>query len=188
VRPARSIYILFTTAEEAGLLGSEYFAAHPPLPANAWAADINIDEINLFGRTKDIVLLGAERSTLGEIAAGVAARYGRVIGADPEPGRGYFFRSDHFPFAKIGIPAVSLSEPTQYIGENPDYAKKLHDAFNEKDYHQPSDEFRDDWDYDGAVEDMRLLAELGWELATTPTLPSYHPDEQFARPRLTDRK
>jgi Zn-dependent M28 family amino/carboxypeptidase len=182
-RPLRSVYIMFTTAEESGLLGSEYFASHPVLPAAAWAANINIDSMNLVGRAKDIVLLGAERSTLGPMADALATRHGRVVGPDPEPGRGYFFRSDHFPLAKIGIPALSISEPTQYIGKDPGFAKKVRDAYNAKDYHQPSDDMRADWDYTGAVEDMRFLAELGWQIANSPTMPSYHATEQFARPR-----
>ena len=184
-RPTRSIYILFTTAEEAGLLGSEYFAAHPVLPAGAWAANINIDGQNLYGRSRDIVLLGAERSTLGAIADQLAAAHDRSVGPDPEPNRGYFFRSDHFPLAKIGVPALSISEATQYIGKDPGYAKKLRDEYNEKAYHQPSDEFKADWDYSGAVDDMRFLAELGWRVATQPEMPAYHAGEQFARPRLT---
>ena len=181
--PARSIYIMFTTAEESGLLGAEYFSAHPVLPADAWAANINIDSLNMAGRTKDIVLLGAERSTLGGMAAALASERGRTVGPDPEPGRGYFFRSDHFPLAKIGIPALSLSEPTEYVGKDPAFAKKLRDQYNEKDYHQPSDEMRADWDYAGAVDDMRFLAELGWRIANAPEMPAYNPNEQFARPR-----
>jgi Zn-dependent M28 family amino/carboxypeptidase len=181
--PARSIYVVFTTAEESGLLGAEFFSTHPVLPADAWAANINIDSLNMSGRTRDIVLLGAERSTLGGMAAMLATERSRVVGPDPEPGRGYFFRSDHFPLAKIGIPALSLAEPTDYLGKDPVFAKRLHDAYNEKDYHQPSDEIRPDWDYGGAVDDMRFLAELGWRIANAPEMPSYHPNEQFARPR-----
>jgi Zn-dependent M28 family amino/carboxypeptidase len=182
-RPARSIYILFTTAEESGLLGAEYFASQPALPAAAWAANINIDGLNLYGRARDLVLLGAERSTLGDMADELAAERSRVVGPDPEPGRGYFFRSDHFPFAKIGVPAVSIGEPVEYIGKDPGYAKQKRDEYNEKDYHQPSDELRADWDYTGAVEDMQLLTELGWRAATRPLMPAYHENEQFARPR-----
>ena len=182
-QPRRSIYVLFTTAEESGLLGAEYFATRPVLPAGAWAANINIDSLNMFGRTRDIVLLGAERSTLGEAARESARRFDKVVGGDPEPGRGYFFRSDHFPLAKVGIPALSLSEPTQYVGRDPEFAKKLRDEYNNVNYHQPSDEFRSDWDFSGAVEDMRLLADLGWRLANAAQMPAYHPGEQFARPR-----
>ncbi len=182
-RPARSIYVLFTTAEESGLLGAEYFAAHPVLPADRWLANINIDGLNVHGRAKDIVLLGAERSTLGELTEQLASERGRVVGPDPEPQRGYFFRSDHFPLAKIGIPALSISDSTQYIGKDPAEARRLHAEYIEKDYHQPSDELEPEWNYEGAVEDMRFLAELGWRIANTRTMPAYHPGEQFARPR-----
>jgi Zn-dependent M28 family amino/carboxypeptidase len=183
MRPGRSIYIVFTTAEESGLLGAEHFASHPVLPASEWAGNINIDGINLFGRTKDIVLLGSERSSLGMLASDLAAQRGRMIGPDPEPGRGYFFRSDHFPLAKVGIPALSISDAVEYVGKDPGYAKKLREEYIAKDYHQPSDEFKDDWDYAGAVEDMRFLAELGWRVANAPAMPAYNANEQFARPR-----
>jgi Zn-dependent M28 family amino/carboxypeptidase len=182
-RPARSIYILFTTAEESGLLGADYFAAHPVLPADAWAANINIDGVNLYGKAKDVVLLGSERSTLGAMAEQLAGERGRVIGPDPEPGRGYFFRSDHFPLAKAGIPALSISDSVQFLGKDPDFAKKLREEYIAKDYHQPSDEFKEDWDYTGAVDDMRYLTELGWRIANGTTMPAYHATEQFARPR-----
>ena len=182
-RPARSVYVLFTTAEESGLLGAEYFAARPVLPAGAWAANINIDSLNMAGRSRDIVLLGAERSTLGDLAADLAAARGRVIGPDPAPGNGYFFRSDHFPLAKIGIPALSLSDPVEYIGDNAEAARAMKEDYEANRYHQPSDEILPGWTYDAAVEDMRFLAELGWTIANLPEMPAYHPDEQFARPR-----
>ena len=182
-RPAHSVYVLFTTAEESGLLGAEHFAAQPVLPPAQWLANINIDSLNMAGRTKDLALLGAERSTLGKVAHTLAESRGRVIGPDPEPGRGYFFRSDHFPLAKVGIPALSLSDPTQYVGQDHGYAKKIRDYYNEVDYHQPSDEFQSAWDMTGAIEDMRLLAELGWAIANSSEVPAYNRGEQFARPR-----
>ena len=184
-RPARSIYILFTTAEEAGLLGSEYFAAHPVLPAAAWAGNINIDSLNMAGPSRDIVLLGAERSTLGTLAAELAAERGRVVGPDPQPGNGYFFRSDHFPLAKIGIPALSLSDPVEYTGNDPAASKQLKEEYEAKHYHQPSDGIKPNWDYTGAVNDMRFLAELGWRIANSREMPAYGPNEQFARPRVS---
>jgi Zn-dependent M28 family amino/carboxypeptidase len=183
MKPGRSIYVMFTTAEEAGLLGAEYFAAHPVLPASAWAANINIDTINLAGRARDIVLLGAERSTLGRVATQIAGDFGRVVGPDPEPGRGHFFRSDHFPLAKVGIPAVSLGDSKEFIGKDPAFAKRLVDQFVEKDYHQPSDEFHTDWDYAGAIDDLHFLAELGWRIANDRRMPAYNAGDQFARPR-----
>jgi len=182
-RPARSIYILFTAAEESGLLGSEYFASHLPIPAAQWAANINIDSINVYGPSKDIVLIGAERSSLGPIATQIAQRHGRRVASDPEPGRGYFFRSDHFPLAKVGIPAVSLSESTEFTGPQGADRKKRRDAYNDTDYHQPGDEMKPDWDLSGAVEDMRFFAELGWTLANSQTMPAYNSGEQFAAPR-----
>jgi Zn-dependent M28 family amino/carboxypeptidase len=187
-RPARSIYVLFTTAEESGLLGAEYFAGRPVLPPEAWAANINIDSLNMAGPSRDIVLLGAERSTLGEVARQLASEQGRVVGPDPEPGRGYFFRSDHFPLAKIGIPALSLSDPVDFIGPNPAASKRVHEEYQEKRYHQPDDEILPSWDYTGAVNDMRFLAELGWRAANLSEMPIYHPNEQFARPRLPPQR
>ena len=187
VKPARSIYIVFTTAEESGLLGSEYFASHLPLPADQWAANINIDEINLYGKTTDIVLLGADRSSLGPMAEEIARPYGREVGKDREPGRGYFFRSDHFPLVKAGIPAVSVSESVEFVGPKAAEMKKRRDAFNDTDYHQPGDEMKDYWDYTGAVDDLRLLTELGWRVANARQMPAYNPGDQFARPRETRR-
>jgi len=182
-RPRRSVYVMFPTAEESGLLGSAWFAAHPALPASAWAANINIDGLNFSGPSRDIVLLGAERSSIGTVASELTAHHQRVVGADPEPERGYFFRSDHFSLAKLGIPAVSIGEPIDFIGKDPGFAKRVHDEYNEKRYHQPSDEFQQDWNYAGAVQDMRLLAELGWRLANDSAMAAYNPNEQFARPR-----
>ncbi len=187
VRPLRSIYIVFTTAEESGLLGAEYFASHLPLPADHWAANINVDGLNLVGRAKDIVLLGADRSTLGNVANDVAGRRERIVGPDPEPGRGYFFRSDHFPLVRAGIPAVSVGESSQFVGKDPGFAKKMRDEYNARDYHQPSDEFKAGWDYVGAVDDLRLLTELGWRVANDPVMPAYNPGDQFARPREKTR-
>ena len=180
-RPVRSIYVVFTTAEEAGLLGAEYFALHSPLPLNQWAANINVDGLNLYGRTRDIVLLGAERSTLGVLADSLAKGRNRIVGLDPAPERGYFFRSDHFPMAKAGIPAISLGSPTDYIGQDAEHGRRLADQYNENDYHQPSDDFRTNWNYMGAVEDLQLLAELGWHVAMERVMPNYYPNDPFSQ-------
>ena len=127
LRPRRSVYFLATTAEESGLLGAEYFVQHSPLPVDRIAADINVDSLNVLGPTRDLVLLGAERSTLGAIAKTILERRQRTPGVDMEPGAGYFFRSDHFPFAKSGVPAVSITEPNEYVGKDPAFAKKQHE-------------------------------------------------------------
>jgi Zn-dependent M28 family amino/carboxypeptidase len=181
--PARSIYFVFTTAEESGLLGSEYFAAHPPLPMAQFAANINVDEANPLGRTKDIALLGSDRSSLGQALAAIAAERGRVVGVDAHPDRGYFFRSDHFPLAKAGVPALSLTEPEQFEGPNAAALTAKQAAFNDKDYHQPSDQFDPAWDFSGAADDMKLLAALAWRIAAMPTMPAYNDGDQFAQVR-----
>jgi len=182
-KPARSMYFVFTTAEESGLLGAEHFATHPVVPMDRVAANINIDGINYLGRTSDIVLLGTDRSTLGPLAESLAKERGRTLGGDQHPERGYFFRSDHFPFAKAGVPAVSINEPREFLGPNADALRKKQEAYNATDYHQPSDEFNPDWDFSGAVEDMRLLAELGWRVAAEAGMPTYNEGDQFANAR-----
>jgi Zn-dependent M28 family amino/carboxypeptidase len=139
----------------------------------------------MTGPSRDIVLLGAERSTLGAMAAQLAAERMRVVGPDPAPGNGYFFRSDHFPLAKIGIPALSLSDPVEYSGSNPAAQKTLKEEYENARYHQTEDEIQPNWDYRGAVSDMKFLAELGWRIANAPEMPRYNEDQQFARPRQT---
>jgi Zn-dependent M28 family amino/carboxypeptidase len=131
------MYFVFTTAEEAGLLGAEYWAAHPPLPMAQVVANINVDGLNYLGPTRDLTLLGAERSTLGAMAEALAAERDRVIGADQHPERGYFFRSDHFPLAKAGVPALSISEPREFLGPNAAALLEKQQAYNTTDYHQP---------------------------------------------------
>jgi Zn-dependent M28 family amino/carboxypeptidase len=182
-KPVRSIYFVSTTAEESGLLGSEYFVRHSPLPVDQIAADINVDSMNVLGMTRDLVLLGAERSTLGPMAKAILDRQKRTLGVDTSPGAGYFFRSDHFPFAKVGVPAVSISEPNEFIGKDPQFAKKQHQDYRNRKYHQPIDEYDPAWDLSGAIADLTALARLGWSVAMAPGMPAYHPQEQFAQPR-----
>jgi Zn-dependent M28 family amino/carboxypeptidase len=182
-KPARSMLFVFTTAEESGLLGAEYFVQHPAIPHEQLAANINVDGINYLGSARDIVLLGADRSSLGPMAEALAKERGRAIGPDKHPERGYFFRSDHFPFAKVGVPALSISEPSEFTGPNAAELKKKQEAYNSTDYHQPSDQFDPAWDFSGAVEDMRLLAQLAWRIAAQPEMPRYNDGDQFANAR-----
>ncbi len=182
-KPGRSMMFVFTTAEESGLLGAEFFAQHPPLPMDQLAANINVDGINYLGPTRDIVLLGADRSTLGPMAEALAKERGRSVGADQHPERGYFFRSDHFPLAKAGVPALSISEPREFVGPNAAGLKKKQEAYNSTDYHQPSDEFDPSWDFSGAVDDLKLLAQLAWRVAAQSEMPRYNDGDQFANAR-----
>jgi Zn-dependent M28 family amino/carboxypeptidase len=182
-KPGRSMYFVFTTAEESGLLGAEYFAVHPVLPMDQVAANINIDAINPYGPTRDIVLLGADRSSLGPMAQALAQERGRTIGEDQHPERGYFFRSDHFPLAKQGVPALSISEPREFTGANADELKKQQEAYNNTKYHQPSDEYDPAWNFAGAVDDMKFLAQLAWRVAAQQQMPEYNPGDQFRNAR-----
>ena len=118
------------------------------------------------------------------VARDLLREAGRTLGTDPEPGHGYFFRSDHFPLAKAGVPAVSISDSTQFIGKDEGFAKRMREEYTDKRYHQPSDEFDPAWDMSGAVADLKLLTRLGWRVAALPDMPAYHAGEQFAQPRL----
>jgi Zn-dependent M28 family amino/carboxypeptidase len=182
-KPERSIYFAFVTAEESGLLGSSFFVANPPLPMEKVAANINVDGVNYLGPTTDMVQLGSDRSTLGPMVEAILKARGRTLGRDQHPERGYFFRSDHFPFAKAGVPALSLSEPQQFTGPNAAALKKKQEEYNGKDYHQPSDEYDPAWDFSGGVDDMRVLAQLGWQIANAPEMPRYNEGDQFAQVR-----
>lgn len=182
-KPARSMYFVFTTAEESGLLGSEFFAANPTIPMDKIAANINVDGVNYLGPTKDVILLGSDRSTLGAMAESLLEERGRTLGKDGHPERGYFFRSDHFPFAKAGVPALSISEPKEFIGPNAAELLKQQEAYNDKDYHQPSDQYDPSWNFAGGVDDMRVLAQLAWRIATQPQTPAYNTGDQFAQVR-----
>jgi Zn-dependent M28 family amino/carboxypeptidase len=183
--PGRSVYFVATAAEERGLLGSEYFVRHPPIPVDQMAANLNLDSMNVYGSSESLVLLGAERSSLGALVTEVARQSDRVVGSDAHPERGSFFRSDHFSFARAGVPALSLAsgDPSGYRGPNADTARSLAAEYNARHYHQPSDEVSAEWDWTGAVEDARLMADLGWRVAADPRMPSYHRGDQFAAPR-----
>ena len=182
-KPARSIYFAFVTGEESGLLGSSFLAANPPVPADKIVANINIDGVNYLGATTDMVQLGSERSSIGPMIEAVLKERSRTLTGDTHPERGYFFRSDHFPFAKVGVPAISLSEPKQFTGPRAAELLKKQEAYNDTDYHQPSDEYDPSWDFTGGVNDMRVLAQLGWRIAQAPDIPKYNPGDQFGEVR-----
>ena len=140
-KPGRSMLFVFVTAEESGLLGSEYFVSHPPMPPAQMAANLNVDGLNYLGPTRDMVQLGSDRSTLGPMLEAILKQRGRALGKDLHPERGYFFRSDHFPFAKLGVPALSISEPKEFTGPTAAALLKKQEDYNGKDYHQPTDQY-----------------------------------------------
>lgn len=180
-QPKRSQVFVFTTAEEQGLLGAEWYAAHPLFPLNKTAANINIDGGNFFGLTRDYGALGAERSTLWPVVSGVLKERNMSFLPDSRPDQGYFFRSDHFPFAKVGVPALSIRTGDDFIGKPKDWSKKFFDEFNTKHYHQPSDEFDETWRYDGMIQSVEISMAIGVRVSNLAKLPAYNPQDEFAR-------
>lgn len=178
-RPKRSIYFLFPTAEEQGLLGTEYFVHNPLIPLNKIAANVNQDGVNLFGKALDFGALGEERSTLGVQVGDVATERGLSVAPDLRPEQGSFFRSDHFPFAKMGVPALSMRNGSKYVGKDADYINKMFNEFNTKHYHQPSDEFADWWDFDGIVQGTEIALAIAMKIANAPAMPRYKSTDEF---------
>ncbi|MGE0450732.1 MAG: M28 family metallopeptidase [Vicinamibacterales bacterium] len=181
--PKRSIVFLAVTAEEQGLLGSQYYAMTPIYPLARTAADINIDGLNVSGRTLDLTVVGYGASDLDEYARDAAGEQGRVIRPDPEPEKGFYYRSDHFNFAKEGVPALHPDQGIEYIGKPKDYGVQVRSRYNERDYHQPSDEVRDDWDLAGAAEDLKVFFAVGYRVAEAARLPEWAPGSEFRAKR-----
>jgi Zn-dependent M28 family amino/carboxypeptidase len=181
--PKRTILFLSVTGEEKGLLGSKYYAEHPLYPLAKTLAEINKDGVNQWGRTKDITLIGYGNSTLDDITQQVAAMQGRTVVPDPEPEKGYFYRSDHFEFAKQGVPALDPDSGTDYVGKPPGYGKQKRDEYTANDYHKPSDEVKPDWDLSGAVEDAQLLFMVGYNVAQGDKYPEWKPGTEFKAKR-----
>ena len=182
--PARSTYFAFVAGEEQGLLGSEFLAKHPPVPAGRIAADINIDAIGWYGRTRDVALIGLGKSSLDGDVRAVAKMQGRRVEGDQFPDRGTFYRSDQFSFANVGVPAAYLNKGTDVIGKPAGFGREQEESYEKTDYHQPSDELRETWDFSGAVEDMKLAFWLGCRVADAPELPRWNKGDEFEAARL----
>lgn len=182
-RPKRSILFLSVTAEEQGLLGAEYYAENPLYPLNRTLADINMDGLNMWGPTKDLVLIGLGNSTLDDVVTDVLKSHGRTVTGDAEPEKGYFYRSDHFEFAKQGVPALDPEEGIDYIGKPATYGKEKRDYYTEHDYHKPSDEVKPNWDLSGAIADLRVLLETGNAIAEGEYYPQWKPGTEFKAKR-----
>jgi Zn-dependent M28 family amino/carboxypeptidase len=182
-QPRRSILFLMVTAEEQGLLGSQYYATAPLYPLNKTVANINIDGINQWGRTKDFTVIGMGASDLDDYLKAAADEQGRVLRPDQEPEKGFYYRSDHFNFAKQGVPALDPDAGIDFIGKDPAYGKAKRDEYTEKDYHAPSDQIKPDWDLSGTVEDAQLLLAVGYRVANADTLPQWKPGNEFKATR-----
>jgi Zn-dependent M28 family amino/carboxypeptidase len=178
-RPERSILFVALTAEEQGLLGSLHYASNPVWPLESTVAAINVDGLNIWGPTKDIVVVGFGKSELDSVLAEVAMEKGRTLSPDGEPEKGYFFRSDHFEFAKRGVPALFTNPGFDDLRYGEDWARAQHEQFTAERYHKPADEFDPTWNLDGAVEDLRLLFELGFQLADDNAWPNWRAGTEF---------
>ena len=177
--PKRSVLFIFVTAEEQGLLGSQYYADFPLYPLNKTVANINIDGINQWGRTSDLTVIGLGASDLDDYASAAAAEQSRVLKPDQEPEKGFYYRSDHFNFAKKGVPAFDPDAGIEFIGKPPGYGKTKRDEYTTNDYHAPSDEVKPDWDLSGAAEDGRLFLAMGYRLANADKFPEWKPGNEF---------
>ena len=170
-KPRRSALFLAVTAEESGLRGSEYYATHPIFPLAQTALDLNFDAFYPFGRTQDISVTGAERTSVWPVVEQAARRMDVAIKPESHPEQGAYFRSDHFSFAHAGVPAFSIELGSQFAGKPADYGEKIFEEYNDKHYHQPSDEYREDWDFAGMVEAAQFGFIVGVDVANQPKLP-----------------
>jgi Zn-dependent M28 family amino/carboxypeptidase len=180
-RPRRSSLFLFPTAEEQGLLGAEWYARHPLVPLAKTAANVNLDSMNVLGPTQDFVPLGAERSSLKAVVDAVAREHGLRVSPDARPEQGSFYRSDHFPFAKVGVPSISLKEGDDYVGHSKQWGEEQFRAYNTAHYHQPSDEYSESWDFRGMLQETDIAMYIGRRIADLDQLPQFNPEDEFAK-------
>ena len=184
----RSVLFLAVTAEEAGLLGSEYYAANPVYPLAKTVGGVNMDSLNVIGAMDGVTITGAGKSELEAMAARLAKGQGRSVEPEASPEKGGYFRSDHFSFAKRGVPMLAAGSGGEVVGKPAGYAAATRKAFVANTYHQPSDEYSPDWDWSGAVQDLDLYRDLGVELANSNVWPTWLPDSEFRAVRDASRK
>ncbi len=189
-RTKRSLLFSFVTAEEFGLLGSAYLATHLPIPLVHAAANINIDGFNVYGRTNDVSFQGYDRSTLGTDLASMTRSMGLTITPDQHPEQGHFYRSDHFNFAKVGIPTLSMGAGVDFVGKPKEFAEQISNDYNVNRYHQPSDQLSDDWPWtlEGAMQQVEVITRLTVRIADYVPLPEWNAGDEFEAARLETMK
>ena len=185
--PRRSVLFLAVTAEEQGLLGSRHYAENPLYPAAQTVAALNMDVLNQWGRTRDVTIVGMGQSELDDVAAEVAARLGRTLAPDPEPEKGFYYRSDHFSFARAGIPAFYADPGVEYLDKPEGYGLEKRTEYTANDYHKVSDEVKPDWDLSGAIEDLTFLYHMGARLAAGGEWPAWSETSEFRAIREAQR-
>jgi Zn-dependent M28 family amino/carboxypeptidase len=178
--PKRSMIFLAVTAEEQGLLGSQYYGSFPLYPLDKTLANINIDDnLSLIGRTSDMIVVGLGASDLDDYLRDAAGEFGRSLKPDSEPEKGFYYRSDHFNFAKVGVPALNTGAGDDVIGKPAGYGKQKKDAYTEKIYHQVTDQVMPDWDMTGYAEDAKLLFAVGYRVAQADKFPEWKAGNEF---------
>jgi len=178
--PKRTLLFIAVTAEEQGLLGSQYYAQNPLYPLDKTLADINVDDnLPMWGRTKDVIVIGLGASDLDDYLRDAAAEQGRTLTPDAEPEKGLYYRSDHFNFAKVGVPALDTDDGVDYIGKPAGFGKAKKDEYTQNDYHSPSDEVKPDWDMTGYAEEAKLLMAVGYRIAQAEKFPEWKPGNEF---------
>jgi Zn-dependent M28 family amino/carboxypeptidase len=181
--PKRSILFLAVTAEEKGLVGAKYYATHPLYPLDKTVADLNMDGINQWGKTSDFTVIGMGNTSLEDDLASVLQSQNRTVRPDAEPEKGFFYRSDHFEFAKQGVPAMHVDAGTNFVGKSPEYAMQKRDEYTNKDYHAVSDEVKPDWDLSGGVQDVQTLFQVGNRVANADGIPQWKAGTEFKAKR-----
>lgn len=182
--PRRSVLLALVGAEEQGLLGSKYYAENPTFPPGKIAANLNYDGGNIWGHTHDVTFVGLGKSTIDSIVEAIAAEQGRVVKPDQFPDRGYFYRSDQFSFAKIGVPAMYLDTGTDFVDRPEGWGKEQVNHYTDVNYHQPSDEYDDSWSFDGMVADALLGYWTGLAIANADEMPQWNEGDEFEAARL----
>ncbi len=182
--PRRSILFAFVAAEEQGLLGSKFYAREPTVAPGRLVANVNFDSANIWGRTRDLTYIGYGKSTLDRVADAVAAMQGRTVLGDQFPDKGFFYRSDQFSLAKIGVPAFYFSPGTDFRDREPGWGKETINSWTSVHYHQQSDELNDDWNFEGMVEDAQLGFAAGLHVAQSDDIPAWNPGDEFEAARL----
>ena len=185
--PRRSVLFLAVTAEEQGLLGSRHYASNPLYPTRDTVAAVNLDGMNVWGRTSDIIVVGLGQSELDGIAEAVAAELGRVLRPDPEPEKGFYYRSDHFEMAKVGIPAFYPDSGIDFIGKPEGFGTRARETYTAEAYHKPTDEVQDWYDLAGMVDDLEFVYRMGRELTDSGVWPGWSETSEFRARRLEDR-
>jgi Zn-dependent M28 family amino/carboxypeptidase len=182
--PKRSVLFAAVAAEEQGLLGSQFLVEHPPVPYGRLAANINIDGLNIWGRTKDVSVIGYGKTSIDGVLTQLAKAQGRVVKPDALSDRGFFYRSDQFNFAKVGVPASYFSSGHAFIGRPEAWGREQREKWELTHYHQPSDELLASWDLTGAVEDVKLIYQLMLKLADAPSMPTWTRGDEFELARV----